>query len=102
MGGIIGALLVIGASSLSGLLSLGTYGHFKDKKRWSSWKAGAASGAITGSLAAVAVLLGYGAGAALSGVGQLTPGRRPRRGVKGYAGQFGALVVNKLYGCSAC
>lgn len=59
--GIVGAAVVIGASALSGMLSFGTYGYFKDKGM-SPWKAGAATGAISGLIGAVG-FLGLGLGA---------------------------------------
>ena len=115
---LLGALMIVGASTLGGLLGYGTYGYLKDKKRWSSWKAGAATGAIGGVAAAVLTLVGV--GASEQTVGQL-PSAGPRRDGSGMGlrrnfgrggcvpplgrGQipsFGALVVNRLYGCSAC
>lgn len=39
-------LVHVAAGALSGVLSFGLYGYFRDKKRWGYWKAGAAAGAV--------------------------------------------------------
>ena len=106
--GIAGPAMILGASVLTGLLSYGTYGYLKDKKKWSSWKAGAATGGITGALSVLGLyLMGAAAGepvAALgaTGIHKTLPNVGLRKRFPSMYRQFGALVVNKLNGCSAC
>lgn len=101
--------MVVGASVLTGLLTYGTYGYLKDKKRMSSWKAGAITGAITGgvSLLGLIVMGQMGAGSPAAGLGAvasrpLFPDVRLRQRYPSMYKQFGALVVNKLNGCGGC
>jgi hypothetical protein len=104
-----GGLLLLGASVVSGLLTYGTYWHLTEKKKWSGWKAGAALGAISGGLALAAAVSGVYPG--LQGVGALPPVRRMTPGHRRLAtsrarqnmvNQFGALVLERVSGCSAC
>jgi hypothetical protein len=50
-----GAATVFLGSVAGGMLNYGTYGYLRDKG-WSTWKSGAAVGAISGGLAALAML----------------------------------------------
>lgn len=92
-------LWVLASSTIAGLLGYGTYGYFHDKKKMSSWKAGAATGAITGTAAMVLVLAGQypGVGGLLGAIG--TPRGLPR----GYRRPgMGAVVLQQLRGCPSC
>jgi hypothetical protein len=53
--GVEGAATILLGSIAGGMLNYGTYGYLRDKG-WSTWKSGAAVGAISGSLAALAML----------------------------------------------
>jgi len=105
--GIAGSLMVVAASVLTGLLSFGTYGYLKKKKKWSSWKAGAATGAITGAISVAGLVLMGTAASASAGLGAvvarpLFPDVGLRTRYPSMYKQFGAVVVNKLYGCNGC
>jgi len=95
--------MVIGASTISGLLGYGTYGYLKDKKKMSSWKAGAVTGAIGGLVGGLAVLIGVtpGLGAVMVQPKKLQPASVATQ-TPDLGSQFGAIVMNRLYGCSAC
>ena len=100
-------LMLLGASVVSGLLTYGTYGYLTDKKKWSSWKAGAAIGAISGGLGLAAVLAGA---YPTAGLGALPGSRRPTQGYmrvlksrnRSVPRQFGALVMERVAGCGTC
>jgi hypothetical protein len=52
--GLAGAATIMLGSVAGGMLNYGTYGYLRDKG-WGTWKSGAAVGAISGGLAALAV-----------------------------------------------
>lgn len=100
--------MLLGASVISGLLTYGTYGYLKDKKKMSSWGAGATVGAISGALGLVAVLTGVmpttaGLGAFPSSQ-RKTPGymRALKSRNRSVPRQFGALVMDRVAGCGTC
>lgn len=66
---LINAAILIAGGTLAGLLGYGLYGHFRDRG-WSTWKAGAATGAIGGAAGATVAIAGKHMGL-LSGIGQL-------------------------------
>lgn len=82
------AAILVAGGAIGGLLGLGVYGHLRNKG-WSTWKAGAASGALGGALGATVGILGKRVGF-LSGIGQLpraypTPWRLVPKHVAGVA-----------------
>ena len=105
-----GGLMLLGASVLSGLLSYGTYWHLTHKKKWSGWKAGATIGAVTGGLTLALAFAGLYPGmqgiGALPGSRRMTPGYKRVMSSRARSGsiprQFGALVLERVAGCSAC
>lgn len=52
---VVAAATVMLGSVAGGMLNYGTYGYLRDKG-WGTWKSGAAVGAISGGLAALAML----------------------------------------------
>jgi len=54
--GLMGAAISIAAGTLSSLLTLGTFGALRDRG-WGPWKAGAATGAISGGIGAIGWLI---------------------------------------------
>jgi len=89
---IAGALVIMATATLSGLMSYGTYGYLKDKKKWSSWKAGAATGLIGGALASIAMLVS----------GKKLATGNPLVKFPSTSQQLGVLVLNRLSGCPGC
>ncbi|MHC4643881.1 MAG: hypothetical protein ACYTBJ_00165 [Planctomycetota bacterium] len=116
--GILSGLVLVGVSALTSMLSFGTYGYLREKKKYSSWKAGATTGLITGGIGlATAFVVSRFAPtqvAPAAGIGQLpymTPAsymkpvgpnvRLRERYPAAYKG-LGMLVAERLSGCSSC
>jgi hypothetical protein len=109
-GKVVGGLMLLGASVLSGVLTYGTYWHLTSKKKWSGWKAGAAIGAVSGGIALAMAFAGMYPG--MGRLGQLPSSRRMTTGYRraaaararggGIPSQFSALVLERVSGCSAC
>lgn len=53
----IGSIVVVAGSTLAGLFGYGLYGYLREQKKFSTWGAGAATGALSG-LIVVAALYG--------------------------------------------
>jgi hypothetical protein len=64
---IFGTALFVGASAASSAITLGTYGHLRNK-RWSTWKAGAGAGAVAAGAALGMLALQKALGGSVSGV----------------------------------
>jgi len=115
-----GAIPFIGAvvaAGIAGMIGLGSYGHLRQKKRWSTWKAGAGAGAIgVGVGAGLSMLMSMVPGGGTAGMGLVS--MQPARGlqmrrIRGMGllqsqriGQIptvvAGLTAERLAGCASC
>jgi len=103
--GVLGAIMILAASTVSGLLTYGVYGSLRDRK-WGPWKAGATTGAVSGALGVIAffalgdrmaMMAKQNMGMIVSQkMGALTPARLPT-----HLKNTSALVMNQI-GCASC
>ena len=88
--GFLGFLTVVAGSALSSMVTLGTYGALRDKG-WSSWKAGAGTGAIGGVVGGLVVWVGA----------SMAPGLLDRMNLlnpEGYSGLAGSVFQSDWAG----
>jgi hypothetical protein len=101
------ALIILGTvvgGALAGTLSYGTYGYLREKKKYSSWKAGAATGAIGGGLSVLALLVAGKLGTNSMGnllINQPGLGRLPNIRLSDLPANIGYVAAEKL-GCPTC
>lgn len=75
--GFVGAFV---AAGIAGMVGLGSYGHLRTKKRWSTWKAGAGAGAIgAGVGAGVSLIMSFMPAGGTAGMGLVS--MQPARGL---------------------